>query len=111
MDMSIVILESAERDLKDLRTYLVKNFSSAIWRDTYSKLKEAIRHLRVFPLSGSIPDEIEKIGLRQYRQVVSGMNRIIYEVREDKIYIHMIIDVRRDITSLLARRFLRDSQL
>lgn len=108
MAISIVILESAEHDLKDLRSYLVKNFSLEVWQDTYRKLKEAIRNLRDFPLSGSIPDEIGKFNLHQYRQVVSGMNRIIYEVRQDMIYIHMIVDVRRDMTSLLTRRLLRD---
>lgn len=105
--MHVVILESAERDLKDLRSYLVKNFSSEVWRETYGKLKEAIRHLQDFPLSGSIPDEIGKFGLTRFRQVVSGRNRIIYEVRQDRIYVHVIVDVRRDMTALLTRRLLK----
>lgn len=108
MGMRVVILESAERDLKDLRSYLVKNFSSEVWRETYGKLKEATRHLQDFPLSGSIPEEIGKFGLTRYRQVVSGMNRIIYEVRQDRIYIHIIVDVRRDLSAVLTRRLLRD---
>lgn len=108
MQRRVVILDSAERDLKDLKRYLCKNFSSEVWQDTYGQLKKAIRHLQSFPLSGSIPDEIEKFNLGQYRQVVSGMNRIIYEVRQDKIYIHIITDVRRDMMSLLTRRLLRD---
>lgn len=107
MRMRVVILDSAERDLKELKSYLVKNFSLEVWRDTYGSLKESIRHLQSFPLSGSIPDEIEKFNLHQFRQVVSGLNRIIYEVRQDKIYVHMIVDVRRDMTSLLTRRLLR----
>ena len=60
-------------------------------------------------MAGSIPDEIEKLNLNQYRQVVSGLNRIVYEVRQDSIYIHMIVDVRRDMNALLTRRLLRDS--
>jgi plasmid stabilization system protein ParE len=107
--MKIVILESAERDLQVLRGYLIRNFSAEIWRSSYSKLKHAIRTLVEFPLSGNIPDEIKNLGLGHYRQVVSGMNRIIYEVRQDTIYIHMIVDVRRDMSSLLAQRLLRDS--
>lgn len=36
MRMKIVILESAEYDLKDLRSYIIKNFfSTETWRDTY----------------------------------------------------------------------------
>lgn len=109
MRMKVVILESAEHDLKDLHSYIVKNFSSENWQDTYAKLKESIRNLQDFPLAGSIPDEIEKLHLSQYRQVVSGLNRIVYEVRQDSIYIHMIVDARRDMNALLTKRLLRDS--
>jgi len=77
MSIKIVILESAEHDLK------------------------------TFPHAGSIPEEFEKLNLSQYRQVLSGMNRIIYEVRLDTVYIHIITDARRDLKSLLTRRLLR----
>lgn len=107
MGLKIVILESAEHDLKDLRSYVVKNFSSDAWQDNYTKLKESIRNLKTFPLAGGIPDEIAKLNLSQYRQLVSGQNRIVYEVRQDRIYIHMIVDVRRDMHALLTRRLLR----
>ena len=105
--MKIVILESAEYDLKELKDYLVKNFSVGTWKNTYNKLKKVIRNLKDFPDLGTIPDELEKLNLSQYRQVISGMNRIIYEVRRDIIYIHVIMDTRRDTMSLLTRRLLR----
>jgi plasmid stabilization system protein ParE len=107
MSLKVVILESAEHDLKELRSYIVKNFSLKTWQNTYDKIKEVIRNLKTFPYTGSIPEEIEKLNLSQYRQVISGMNRIIYEVRQDTLYIHIIVDGRRDLTSLLTRRLLR----
>ncbi len=107
MSLKIEILESAEHDLKELRNYIVKNFSLKTWQNTYDKIKEVIRNLKTFPYTGSIPEEIEKLNLSQYRQVISGMNRIIYEVRQDTLYIHIIVDGRRDLTSLLTRRLLR----
>jgi len=107
MSLKIIILESAEHDLKELRNYIVKNFSLKTWQNTYDKIKEVIRNLKTFPYTGSIPEEIEKLNLSQYRQVISGMNRIIYEVRQDTLYIHIIVDGRRDLTSLLTRRLLR----
>jgi plasmid stabilization system protein ParE len=54
MRVKVVILASAERDLKDLRAYIVKNFSAGDWRVTYAKLKETIRNVQDFPLAGSI---------------------------------------------------------
>lgn len=107
MSCQVVILESAEHDLKDLKQYIVNNFSLATWHDTYSKLKSSIRNLQNFPLVGSIPEEFNRLNISQYRQVISGMNRIIYEVRQNTVYIHIIVDARRDMQSLLTRRLLR----
>ncbi len=107
MGLRVVILDSAEKDLKELRAYILKTFSADTWRTTYAKIKEAIRHLQNFPQAGGIPEEIEKLNLTQYRQVISGMNRVIYEVRQDVIYIHIVVDVRRDMNALLTRRLLR----
>ncbi|MDD5036728.1 MAG: type II toxin-antitoxin system RelE/ParE family toxin [Methylococcaceae bacterium] len=107
MSLKVVILESAEHDLKELKGYIVRNFSHETWQNTYDTLKKAIRNLKTFPYAGSIPEEIEALNLSQYRQVLSGMNRIIYEVRQDTIYIHLIADARRDVNTLLTRRLLR----
>jgi toxin ParE1/3/4 len=107
MTFKIIILESAEHDLKELRSYIVKSFSQETWQTTFERIKEAIRNLKTFPYAGSIPEEFEKINLSQYRQVLSGMNRIIYEVRQDSVYIHLIADTRRDLKAMLTRRLLR----
>ncbi|NMM14175.1 MAG: type II toxin-antitoxin system RelE/ParE family toxin [Rhodoferax sp.] len=105
--MKIVILASAEYDLKELRSYIIKNFSHDTWQKTYGKLKESIRNLASFPYLGSIPEELETLNLSQYRQILSGMNRIIYETRQDTVYIHIIVDSRRDMKSFLMRRLVR----
>jgi plasmid stabilization system protein ParE len=105
--MKIVILESAELDLKDLRSYIIKEFSARTWQKTFKQIKTSIRQLASFPMLGSIPDELQTLNLTQYRQVLSGMNRIIYEVRQDTVYIHLIVDTRRDMISFLLRRLVR----
>jgi plasmid stabilization system protein ParE len=105
--MKVVILESAEADLLELRRYIVKNFSASTWQATYGKLKESIRKLAAFPYLGAIPPELEAVHLTQYRQLLSGMNRFIYEVRQDTVYIHIVVDTRRDMKSLLMRRLVR----
>ena len=107
MSLKIVILQSAETDLKELRIYLTERFSVQTWQSTYASLKAAIRHLATLPYAGSIPDEIEKLNLGQYRQILSGMNRIVYEVRGQTIYIHLIVDSRKSLPALLMKRLLR----
>ena len=107
MSLKVVILQSAESDLKELRAYLIKQFSAQTWQSTYAALKASIRDLATQPYKGSIPQEIEKLHLSQYRQVLSGMNRIIYEVREQTVYIHIIADTRKSLPSLLMKRLLQ----
>jgi len=107
MKHAVVILKSAEHDLQDLRGYLLKKFGRSAWLESYAAIKAAIDNLSVFPCSGSVPDALEKINLGQYRQVIAGKNRIIYEVRQATIYVHIVADCRRDMKTLLTQRLLR----
>ena len=107
MSFKVVILQSAETDLKELRTYLTKHFSAQTWQSTFASLKAAIRHLESLPYAGAIPEEIEKLNLNQYRQILSGMNRVIYEVREQTVYIHIVADTRKNLPALLMKRLLQ----
>jgi toxin ParE1/3/4 len=107
MKVHVVLLEPAEADLKDLRSYIIKNFGKESWQAAYGKIKESIGVIRSYPEGGSVPDELANLNLIQYRQVISGMNRIIYEVRDGVAYIHVICDTRKDLRSLLMKRILR----
>jgi len=107
MKYAVVILKSAEQDLRDLKRYLVKDFGMAVWQDNFDNLKATINNLKSFPFSGSIPDELQHINLAQYRQVITGKNRIIYEVRQTTLYVHIVVDNRRDMKTMLTRRLLR----
>jgi plasmid stabilization system protein ParE len=102
--MKTVILTSAKTDLHQLRSYILKNFSTDVWQTTYAKLKESIRNLSAFPYLGAIPPELGDIHIHQYRQLICGMNRLIYEVRRDTLYVHVVVDTRRDLSALLMRR-------
>jgi toxin ParE1/3/4 len=105
--LRIVFLAGAEEDMKELRRYVLKCFGKSAWQETYEKIKESTRTIQNFPRSGSIPDELVDVRLQQYRQVIAGMNRIIYEVADEVIYIHIVCDTRRDMHTLLSRRLVR----
>lgn len=108
--MKVVFLHDAEEDLKELRRYIVSKFGKDIWLETKAQIKTTTKSLAAFPQSGHIPDELAELGMAQYRQVIAGMNRIIYEVRGDLLYVHIACDTRRDLRDLLARRLLRTGQ-
>jgi len=102
--MKVVFLQSAEADLKGLRHYITRNFGKEVWATSYDGIKKSVAMIQDRPKAGRIPSELESLNIAQYRQVLSGMNRIIYEVRENTAYIHIICDTRRDLQSLLMKR-------
>ncbi len=102
--MKVVFLKSAETDLKNLRRYIVKNFGLDVWLTSYGRLKDSVAMMKDHPQAGRIPPELESLNIAQYRQIISGMNRIIYEQRGDTVYIHIVCDSRRDLQGLLMQR-------
>ena len=94
-NMQVVLLRSVEHDLKDLKTDIIKNSNNDTCQTNYQKIQESTNTIQRFPESRKIPDELEKLSLYPYRQVLAGMNRIIYEVRQQTIYIHIICDTRK----------------
>ncbi|WP_211461238.1 type II toxin-antitoxin system RelE/ParE family toxin [Collimonas silvisoli] len=107
MSFQVVFLNSAKLDLQELRAYVTKNLGQETWQLSYRKLKESVDNLGAFPLKGKVPEEIQSLNLTQYRQVISGVNRIIYEIRQQTVFIHIVCDTRKDMRSLLIKRLLR----
>ncbi|MFY3385589.1 type II toxin-antitoxin system RelE/ParE family toxin [Paracidovorax sp. MALMAid1276] len=105
--MNAVFLRSAELDLQELRQYLVQNFGTKTWRASLRKIQDTVAAIEQHPRLGMVPPELEELQMVQYRQVLSGSNRIIYELRGDTAYIHVVCDARRDLKSLLLRRLVR----
>lgn len=110
MRCNFAFLQQAEDDIKELKNYIISNFSQDIWKLTYEKIKKAVNSLKIFPQTGSVLPELENLGMNQYRQIISDANRIIYEIRQDMIYIHIICDTRREMKSLLMTRLLSAQQ-
>lgn len=59
--------------------------------------------IRQFPESGHVPAELEGFVDDSFLQALFGKNRIIYQVRDDTIYVHLVVDTRRDLLGLLQR--------
>lgn len=101
------ILPTARIGINELRSYIIQTFGWETWRQTSTQMQETITHIRQFPASGHTPDELEGLFEGSFRQILSGKNRIIYQVRKETVFIHLIVDVRRDLPSLLHRILLR----
>lgn len=105
--MRVIFLQSARTDLQQLRRYLLTKFGGQTWREALARIQRDVAQLESFPQKGSIPPELAELGIANYRQLVSGMCRVIYEIDDQAVHIHLIVDTRRDLKDVLAKRLLR----
>lgn len=103
----IRIIEEAEQDLIDIYDHVA--IHDSVDKATYvlDQLESACLSLTELPFRGHIPPELERIGVTTYREVHFKPYRVIYEVVSQDVYIHCILNGRRDMQSLLERRLLR----
>ena len=59
-----------------------------------------------FPQRGSHPRELVALGIKDYRQTAFKPYRVIHRVLGRQIVLSLIVDGRRDMQSVLARRLL-----
>jgi toxin ParE1/3/4 len=76
----------------------------AVWLTSYGKLKDAVAMIQENPQVDRILSELESLNIAPYRQVLSGMNRVIYEQRGDTAYIHIVGDTRQYLQWLFMER-------
>jgi toxin ParE1/3/4 len=50
---------------------------------------------------------LERLGVLEYREVFFKPYRIIYEVARASVFIHCVLDGRRDLRDILQQRLLR----
>lgn len=79
----VVFLHSAEQDLKELKAYIVKNSGKDVWQARYRKIKETVNNPASFPSSGKIPDELQSLNITQFRQIISGKNKMIVTIQKN----------------------------
>ena len=104
MSVRVVVLRGAEADLCELRRYVHQRFGDKAWAQSLKALRAAIARIAAHPQAGRVPDELQMLGLTQYRQMLAGANRVVYERRADVAYVHLVCDARRDLKAVLMRR-------
>ncbi|RKX86759.1 MAG: type II toxin-antitoxin system RelE/ParE family toxin [Spirochaetes bacterium] len=107
MENEIYFSEGAEIDLFDIYVYSDKAYSKEKAETTLKSIRQKVEKLKVFPEMGNYPPELERINLYNFREVHTNPFRIIYEVMDKIIYIHCILDGRRDVVSILLERVIK----
>lgn len=107
MKYRVQITASAEADIADIIDYIAEYDSPESAEYVLDKLEELCLDLEITPNRGNIPAELARIFVRNFRQIHFKPYRIIYSVQGSTVYVHCVLDGRRDLQDLLGRRLLR----
>jgi toxin ParE1/3/4 len=107
MRFKVNLVIDAETDLFDIYLYVAQHDSPEKAGRLLNNLEKTILRLETTPLRGSSPPELESIGVYEFREIYFKPYRIIYQVIKTIVYVHCIIDGRRDLQDLLQKRLLR----
>lgn len=102
----VMLTRGAEQDLESIYDYIYEYDCPASANHVLDQLMHAVRSLEQFPERGSYPKELAALGIREYRQTAFKPYRVIYRIVDNQVIIYLIIDGRRDIQTMLARRLL-----
>ena len=107
MKFSVLLVEDAGKDLWEIYLYVAQNDSVEKADRLLDNLERAILKLETTPKRGQFPPKLERIGVREYREIFFKPYRIIYQVIRSEVFVHCVLDGRRDLQDLLQRRVLR----
>lgn len=102
----VLLTQDAEDDLEAIVDYIAESDCVANAHHVLDALMEVVDSLAHFPERGSYPKELAALGIREYRQTLFKPYRVIYRVLGARVLIYLIVDGRRDMPSVLARRLL-----
>jgi toxin ParE1/3/4 len=104
---SVVLLDGAKQDLPQLHKYVTLNDSLEKADRLVDDLQRTCSRLKTMTERGRIPLELERIGVREFREIISKPYRIIYSAVKSRVLVYCILDGRRDLQDLLVERLLR----
>jgi len=107
MNYNVYIIADAEEDIFSIYKYVATNDSIQKAEILLGNIEEKISNLSELANRGHIPPELEQIGIYEYREIHFKPYRIIYQIIESDIYVHCVLDGRRDLEDLLQERLLR----
>jgi toxin ParE1/3/4 len=103
----VELTAGAEGDLEEICHYLAVNRSPDDAQELLDTLLDRIAMLEKFPERGSVPRELDALGIREFRQILLNPYRLIYRIIDRKVIVVVIADGRRDMQRLLERRLLK----
>lgn len=103
----VVWTEVALTDLEHILDYVIERDGTEHAARLHAMLEPAIEGLADHPTRCRVVPELERLGLRVYRELVVGPYRVPFRVRGRDVVLLAVLDGRRDLEELLIERALR----
>ena len=107
MKYKVIIDPKAKQDLKEIFIYVALNDSLQSANKLLDSLENSCCKLEEYPERGHVPIELRPTGIKRFLQIHYKPYRIIYEIDKNQVYIHAVLDGRRNIQEILSERLLR----
>lgn len=102
----VALTLGAESDLEEIHHHLAEHRSLEDADALLDAFLDKLATLERYPLRGSVPQELDALGIHEFRQLLLDPYRLIYRVIGSNVFILLIADGRRDMQALLERRLL-----
>ena len=102
----VLLTQGAEQDIEAIYDYVCEFDCVAKANNGLDALMGVVENLSRLPERGSYPKELVSLGIKEYRQTFFKPYRVIYRVADNKVISYLIVDGRRDMQAVLARRLL-----
>lgn len=106
MNYQVVILPEVEDDLVDIYRYVAENDSINHADILLDNIETTCSSLIDYPERGHSVPELKRIYVDSFREIHFKPYRIIYQGIGNKIFIHAVLDGRRELQELLEKRLL-----
>ncbi|MBN2340707.1 MAG: type II toxin-antitoxin system RelE/ParE family toxin [Deltaproteobacteria bacterium] len=88
-------------------TYIFTHDSKKSAEYVLNEIEKIGENLEQMPERGHVPPELSRISVTHFLELHFKPYRIIYEIDGTKVYVHCVLNGRRDLQDLLAKRLLR----
>jgi toxin ParE1/3/4 len=107
MKYKLLIDPLAKKDIIEIYDYVYYNDSPENAETLLDNLEKTYLNLEKLQARGHIPEELKNTGVKRFLEIHFKPYRIIYEIIDNIIYVHCILDGRRNMQEILSNRLLR----
>ena len=107
MSHKVYLIVDAEKDILEIYDHVARNDAREKADLLIQKLEDVCASLSSLPNRCHVPPELERIGVYDYKEIHCMPYRMIYQIIDASVFIHCVLDGRRNLQELLAIKLIR----